>query len=70
MKEVGWNPDRTVMNENSIYIMAQGCQMVFCYANVFYIGYYLGVQKRSTKSSSGKKSSSEQNSTWGNSKIN
>jgi hypothetical protein len=31
MKEVGWNPDRTVMNENSIYIMAQGCQMVFCY---------------------------------------
>ena len=55
MKEVGWNPDRTVMNENSIYIMAQGCQMVFCYTNVLYIGYYLGVQERSTKPSSEKK---------------
>ena len=35
--------------------MAQGCQMVFCYTNVLYIGYYLGVQERSTKSSSEKK---------------
>jgi hypothetical protein len=44
MKEVGWNPDRTVMNENSIYNgtrMSKGVLLYKC----FVYRYYLGVQK-------------------------
>jgi hypothetical protein len=44
MKEVGWNPDRTVMNENSIYNgtrMSKGVLLYKC----FVYRYYLGVKK-------------------------
>ena len=54
MKEVGWNPDRTVMNENSIYNSPKMSNGVLLYKCVVH-RYYLGVQERSTKSSSGKK---------------
>jgi hypothetical protein len=54
MKEVGWNPDRTVMNENSIYNSPKMSNGVLLYKCVVH-RYYLGVQERSIKSSSGKK---------------
>jgi hypothetical protein len=53
MKEVGWNPDRTVVNENSIYngsMMSKGVLLYKCFVH----RYYLGVQK-GKQSSSGKK---------------
>jgi hypothetical protein len=43
-KEVGWIPDRTVMNENSIYNgtgMSKGALIYKCFVH----SYYLGVQK-------------------------
>ena len=43
-KEVGWNPDRTVMNENSIYNGTRMSKGVLIY-KWFVHRYYLGVQK-------------------------
>ena len=44
MKEVGWNPDRPVMNENSIYNGTRMSKAVLLY-KCFVHRYYLGVQK-------------------------
>jgi hypothetical protein len=44
MKEVGWNPDITVMNGNSIYNGTRMSEGVLLYT-FFVHRYYLGVQK-------------------------
>jgi hypothetical protein len=44
MKEVDWNPDRTVMNGNSIYNGTRMSEGVLVYSCVVH-RYYLGVQK-------------------------
>jgi hypothetical protein len=66
MNEVGWNPDRTIMNGNSIY---NGTRMsgVLLYTFFLYICIIWGYKK--VNKSSSEKSSSEQNSSWRNIKI-
>jgi hypothetical protein len=44
MKEVGWNPDRTIMNGNSIYNGTRMSEGVLLYTFCVH-RYYLGVHK-------------------------
>ena len=67
-KEVGWNPDRTVMNENSIYNgtrMSKGVLVYKCFVNIGIIWGYQKVNRHLQE----KESSSEQDSSWRNIKI-
>ena len=60
-KEVGWNPDRTVMNENSIYNgtrMSKGVLVYKCFVHIGIIWGYQKVNRHLQK----KESSSEQDS--------
>jgi hypothetical protein len=45
MNEVGWNPDRTIMNGNSIYNGTRISEGVLLYTFFFVHRYYLRVQK-------------------------
>jgi hypothetical protein len=60
-KEVGWNPDRTVMNENSIYNGTRMSKGVLVYKCFVHIGIIWGYQKVNRHLQE-KESSSEQDS--------